>query len=239
MGSLKKIGKGVGAESISVEKYLQEVRKIALISQEEEAILAQKIRLGDEKALEKLVKSSLRFVVSIAKTFQGKGLSLGELITEGNNGLLESAKRFDENKGVRFISYARHRIIRSILSSFDYCNNQIKLPRNSEKNICSSLDEIAPGGENDLHEYFGFEDSFGGGRMLDGDQSLEFAVMCSFHTLTRYEKEILVLIFGIGTEAVKPKVIANSLAMSVSDVYNIKNRALKKLSRNSELKCYI
>ena len=91
-------------DSQAVEKYLQEISKISMITPEEETILAQKIKMGDQRALDKLVQANLRFVVSVAKQYQHQGLSLSDLINEGNLGLIKAAQRFDETKGFKFIS---------------------------------------------------------------------------------------------------------------------------------------
>ncbi len=102
-----KISKSItNRESNSVDKYLGEIGKHDLISAEEEVILAQKIRDGDQDALERLTTANLRFVVSVAKQYQNNGLSLGDLINEGNLGLIKAALRFDETRGFKFISYA-------------------------------------------------------------------------------------------------------------------------------------
>ena len=93
-------------ESQSLDKYLQEIGKVDLLKSEEEIELAQRIKKGDQRALEKLTKANLRFVVSVAKQYQNQGLSLGDLINEGNLGLIKAAKRFDETRGFKFISYA-------------------------------------------------------------------------------------------------------------------------------------
>ncbi len=93
-------------DSQAVEKYLQEISKISMITPEEETTLAQRIKMGDQKALDKLVQANLRFVVSVAKQYQHQGLSLSDLINEGNLGLIKAAQRFDETKGFKFISYA-------------------------------------------------------------------------------------------------------------------------------------
>src|SRR3954466_11954848 len=93
-------------DSQAVEKYLQEISKIPMITPEEETILAQKIKMGDQRALERLTTANLRFVVSVAKQYQHQGLSLSDLINEGNVGLIKAARRFDETRGFKFISYA-------------------------------------------------------------------------------------------------------------------------------------
>src|SRR5258708_22461322 len=93
-------------ETASLDKYLSEIGRVDLITAEEEVRLAQAIKKGDQKALEKLTKSNLRFVVSVAKQYQNQGLTLGDLINEGNLGLIKAAQRFDETRGFKFISYA-------------------------------------------------------------------------------------------------------------------------------------
>src|SRR5246127_3039417 len=117
-------------DSQAVEKYLQEISKISMITPEEETTLAQKIHMGDQRALEKLVKSNLRFVVSVAKQYQHQGLSLSDLINEGNLGLIKAAQRFDETKGFKFISYAVWWIRQSILQALAEQARIVRLPLN-------------------------------------------------------------------------------------------------------------
>ena len=117
-------------ESQSLDKYLHEIGKVDLITAEEEVILAQRIREGDQVALEKLTKSNLRFVVSVAKQYQNQGLTLGDLINEGNLGLIKAAKRFDETKGFKFISYAVWWIRQSILQAIAEQSRIVRLPLN-------------------------------------------------------------------------------------------------------------
>ncbi len=117
-------------DSRGIELYLQEIAKIDMISQEEEVRLARLIKNGDEQALQKMVKANLRFVVSVAKKYQNKGLQLLDLINEGNSGLIEAAKRFDPDRGFKFISYAVWWIRQSIMLSLNEHSKGIRLPSN-------------------------------------------------------------------------------------------------------------
>ncbi len=126
-----KISKSItNRDTASLDKYLQEVSKEELITAEEEVILAQRIKQGDQKALEKLTKANLRFVVSVAKQYQNQGLSLPDLINEGNLGLIKAAKRFDETRGFKFISYAVWWIRQTILQALAEQSRIVRLPLN-------------------------------------------------------------------------------------------------------------
>lgn len=131
-----KISKQItGRDSFSIEKYLQEIGKIDVLSPDEEVALAKKIRAGDKAARELLVKSNLRFVVSVAKQYQNNGMSLGDLINEGNLGLIKAAECFDETKGFKFISYAVWWIRQSILQAIAENSRLVRLPLNKISSI--------------------------------------------------------------------------------------------------------
>ena len=130
MRQLKITKQVTNRETASLDKYLQEIGKVELISAEEDVELAQRIKQGDKIALEKLTKANLRFVVSVAKQYQNQGLSLPDLINEGNLGLIKAAQRFDETRGFKFISYAVWWIRQSILQALAEQSRIVRLPLN-------------------------------------------------------------------------------------------------------------
>ena len=130
MRQLKIVKQVTNRDSKSLEKYFQEISKIGLITADEEVELALKIKKGDDRALNKLVQANLRFVVSVAKQYQGQGLKLSDLINEGNLGLIKAAKRFDETRGFKFISYAVWWIRQAILQALAEQSRIVRLPLN-------------------------------------------------------------------------------------------------------------
>lgn len=130
MRQLKITKQVTNRETASLDKYLQEIGKVDLITADEEVDLAQRIKAGDQRALEKLTKANLRFVVSVAKQYQNQGLTLPDLINEGNLGLIKAAQRFDETRGFKFISYAVWWIRQSILSALAEQSRIVRLPLN-------------------------------------------------------------------------------------------------------------
>ena len=127
---MKNISKNYLPNNASLEKYLQEIGEVPLLTPDEEVYLARQIKHDDAEALEKLTKSNLRFVVSVAKQYQNQGLSLGDIINEGNLGLIKAAKRFDETRGFKFISYAVWWIRQAILQALAEQSRVVRLPLN-------------------------------------------------------------------------------------------------------------
>jgi RNA polymerase primary sigma factor len=125
-----KIGKSITRDASSLDKYLQDISKLPMITVEEEIILASKIRHGDQQALNELVSANLRFVVSVAKQYQNQGISLQDLINEGNTGLIKAASRFDETRGFKFISYAVWWIRQCIIQAISEQSRIVRLPLN-------------------------------------------------------------------------------------------------------------
>ncbi len=130
MRQLKITTKVTNRETQSLDKYLQDIGRVSLVNAEQEVLLARRIKQGDKKALEELTEANLRFVVSVAKQYQNQGLTLGDLINEGNLGLIKAAQRFDETRGFKFISYAVWWIRQSILQALAEQSRIVRLPLN-------------------------------------------------------------------------------------------------------------
>ena len=238
-------------ESQSLEKYLQEIGKVDLLTADEEVDLAQRIRAGDQRALERLTKANLRFVVSVAKQYQNQGLTLSDLINEGNLGLIKAAQRFDETRGFKFISYAVWWIRQSILQALAEQSRIVRLPLNK----VGSLNKINKAFSN-LEQEFEREPS--ADELLDvlentsaprTDLQLEYIeslrkeIERSLSTLTDRQKDVLKYYFGIGVEhPMSLEDIGEKFGLTRERVRQIKDKAINKLratSRSKLLKNYL
>ncbi|HPE57932.1 MAG TPA: RNA polymerase sigma factor RpoD/SigA [Bacteroidales bacterium] len=273
-------------ETASLDKYLQDIGKEELITADEEVQLAQKVKQGDQKALEKLVKANLRFVVSVAKQYQNQGLSLPDLINEGNLGLIKAAKRFDETRGFKFISYAVWWIRQSILQALAEQSRIIRLPLNQVgslnkiKKATSKLEqkfERTPSAEEiaeklEIPDYkidaakkittryismdapltqddeTKFLDVFVSDDTPNTDdilmkESLAREIQRSLATLTKKERDVINLYYGIGMpHGLTLEEIGAKFDLTRERVRQIKEKAIRRLkhtSRSKLLKAYL
>src|SRR5436189_161387 len=198
-------------ESQSLEKYLQEIGKVELVSPEDEVKLARLIKQGDQKALDRLTKGNLRFVVSVAKQYQNQGLSLPDLINEGNLGLIKAAQRFDETRGFKFISYAVWWIRQSILQALAEQSRIVRLPLNKV------------GLTNRIQKAYSQME-------LDHTESLKVEIERSLKTLTERQKEVICYFFGIGVDhPMSLEDIGEKFSLTRERVRQIKDKAITKL----------
>jgi RNA polymerase primary sigma factor len=273
-------------ETASLDKYLQDIGKEELITADEEVSLAQKVHQGDQIALEKLVKANLRFVVSVAKQYQNQGLSLPDLINEGNLGLIKAAKRFDETRGFKFISYAVWWIRQSILQALAEQSRIIRVPLNqvgslnkikkatskleqkyertpSSEEIAEKLEvpdykitaakkittryismdaPLTQDDETKFLDVFVSEDS----SRTDDDlmkESLAREIQRSLATLTKKERDVINLYYGIGMpHGLTLEEIGAKFDLTRERVRQIKEKAIRRLkhtSRSKLLKAYL
>ena len=255
-------------ESASLDKYLQEIGREDLITVEEEVELAQRIRKGDRIALEKLTRANLRFVVSVAKQYQNQGLSLPDLINEGNLGLIKAAEKFDETRGFKFISYAVWWIRQSILQALAEQSRIVRLPLNqvgSLNKISKAFSKFeqenerrpsplkvsgrhisvdAPfveGEDNSLLDVLVNDDSPMADRSLV-NESLAREIDRALSTLTDREKEIIQMFFGIGQQEMTLEEIGDKFGLTRERVRQIKEKAIRRLrqsNRSKLLKSYL
>ena len=252
-------------ESASLDKYLQEIGKEDLITVEEEVELAQRIRKGDQAALEKLTKANLRFVVSVAKQYQNQGLSLPDLINEGNLGLIKAAEKFDETRGFKFISYAVWWIRQSILQALAEQSRIVRLPLNqvgSLNKINKALQKFEQENErqpsnDELAEmidvprdkiadtmrvsgrHVSVDAPFVEGEdnsLLDVNESLNKEIDRALSTLAPREREIIKSFFGIGCQEMTLEEIGERFGLTRERVRQIKEKAIRKLKNNSRSK---
>ena len=252
-------------ESASLDKYLQEIGKEDLITVEEEVDLAQRIKKGDKEALEKLTRANLRFVVSVAKQYQNQGLSLPDLINEGNLGLIKAAEKFDETRGFKFISYAVWWIRQSILQALAEQSRIVRLPLNQvgslnkinkafarfeqEHERTPSPEELAD--ELDLPKEKVTDTLRVSGRHVsvdapfsDGEDNslLGTEVERALSTLTDRERDIIKYFFGIGCSEMTLEEIGEKFGLTRERVRQIKEKAIRRLrhsTRSKLLKSYL
>jgi len=243
-------------ESASLDKYLQEIGKEELISVEEEVELAQRIKKGDRDALEMLTRANLRFVVSVAKQYQNQGLSLPDLINEGNLGLIKAAEKFDETRGFKFISYAVWWIRQSILQALAEQSRIVRLPLNQVGSLNKinkafskfeqeferkPLPEELAESDNNLLDVLPNFDSPKADKILLRE-SLVKEIERSLTTLTERERDIIKLFFGIGVPEMTLEEIGEQFGLTRERVRQIKEKAIRRLrhtSRSRLLKTYL
>ena len=251
-------------ESASLEKYLQEIGKEEMLTAEEEVELAQRIKTGDQKALERLTRANLRFVVSVAKQYQNQGLTLSDLINEGNLGLLKAAERFDETRGFKFISYAVWWIRQSILQAISEQSRIVRLPLNQVGSVNKINREISKFEKIDeamnisgRHvsvdaPFSGDEDS----NLLDVlvnddnpttdmslvEESLKSEIQEALSVLNERERNIIEASYGINQAELTLEEIGEKYGLSRERVRQIKEKAIRKLrtsTKNKILKTYL
>jgi len=217
-------------ETASLDKYLADIGREELITADEEVKLAQRIREGDAAALDKLTRANLRFVVSVAKQYQNQGLSLPDLINEGNLGLIKAAKKFDETRGFKFISYAVWWIRQSILQALAEQSRIVRLPLNQ----VGSLNKIKKVSSR-------LEQEFQRNKLIK--DSLNNEIQRTLGTLSEKERDVINLYYGIGmSHALTLDEIATHFDLTRERVRQIKEKAIRRLkhtSRSRLLKAYL
>lgn len=272
-------------ESVALDKYLQEIAREDLLSTEEEIQLAQRIKKGDRNALDKLTKANLRFVVSVAKQYQNQGLSLPDLINEGNLGLIKAAEKFDETRGFKFISYAVWWIRQSILQAIAEQSRMVHLPLNQIGSVSKIIkfqnkfeqeherkpnsDEIAE--KIDMPEAKVIDAMKANGKHIsvdapfaDGDgnslldvlpnadeqtadkqlflESLRKEIADALHTLDERERYVIECFYGINQPEMTLEEIGHKYQLSRERVRQIREKALRKLrknTKNKQLRAYL
>ena len=254
----------INSKEESLSKYFQEVRKTETISTTKEVELAKKIKEGDQKAMEELISSNLRFVISIAKDYQNSGLPLSDLISEGNYGLIVAAKRFDHTKGYKFISYAVWWIRQSILQSLNENGRMVRLPANVISKITKNKKELEMMGANFEeydHEINNIENDYPYVLSLnshvneDGDElidviedvssirpdhnlikegDMKYEISQALSFLSERERNIIECYFGLSGEKMTLEMIGEEYNLTKERVRQIKEKAIRKLRYNSD-----
>ena len=221
-----KISQGItNRGDAAIDKYLTEIGRLELLSMDEEVELAQRIRHGDEEALTRLVQANLRFVVSVAKQYQNQGMSLNDLIDEGNIGLMKAAQKFDETRGFKFISYAVWWIRQSILQAISEQSRIVRMPLNQvglQAKISRASTE--------------FEQQY---QRRPSAEELADLLDTALQVLTDRERLVLKMLFGIGRAEMTAEEVATSLGLTRERVRQIKERALRRLREEANVSILI
>ena len=262
-----KISKSItNRESASLDKYLQEIGHEELLSVDEEVELAQKIRKGDRRALERLTKANLRFVVSVAKQYQNQGLSLPDLINEGNLGLIKAAEKFDETRGFKFISYAVWWIRQSILQAIAEQSRIVRLPLNqvgSVNKINRELNKFEQEHErrpsvNEMADRIDLPEDKIAEAFVEGEdnslldvltnddapgtdrelvmESLRSEIGRALEILNDRERKVVMAFFGIGMPEMTLEEIGDKYNLTRERVRQIKEKAIRRLRHNTKSK---
>lgn len=275
-----KINKSItNRSSAALDKYLVEIGREELITTDEEVELAQRIHKGDQKALEKLTRANLRFVVSVAKQYQNQGLALNDLIDEGNLGLIKAAQKFDETRGFKFISYAVWWIRQSILQAISEQSRIVRMPlnqvgfqsklskarinfeqENERRPSVQELAEVMNTAEDKIADALGSNgkkvsvdapfqndetsamiDTMTDDNASSTDEEMEKESLSSdldaaLSCISEREQTVLKMLFGIGHPEMTAEEVANSLNLTRERVRQIKERALRRLRENTDIK---
>ena len=221
------------------EKYIEEIVQEQLLSNEEEQALAAKIKLGDAKALEKLTKANLKFVVSLAHHYKNQGLGEDDLVSEGNIGMMHAAQKFDGTKGIRFVSYAAPYIRKAMEEAIKEQTALYKLPKDEKSKFerkrthAISIDQPIPVGSSNnftLQHVLENEDAPQADEHLN-KELLNFEIQKSLNELNEREKRIIIAIYGLNGTHYTMAEIAENMGLKRERVRQIRNKALRKLHK--------
>ena len=221
------------------EKYIEEIVQEQLLSNEEEQALAAKIKLGDAKALEKLTKANLKFVVSLAHHYKNQGLGEDDLVSEGNIGMMHAAQKFDGTKGIRFVSYAAPYIKKAMEEAIKEQTALYKLPKDEKSKFerkrthAISIDQPIPVGSSNnftLQHVLENEDTPQADEHLN-KELLNFEIQKGLNELNEREKRIIIAIYGLNGTHYTMAEIAENMGLKRERVRQIRNKALRKLHK--------
>lgn len=221
------------------EKYIEEIVQEQLLSGEEEQVLAAKIKLGDAKALEKLTKANLKFVVSLAHHYKNQGLGEDDLVSEGNIGMMHAAQKFDGTKGIRFVSYAAPYIRKAMEEAIKEQTALYKLPKDEKSKFerkrthAISIDQPIPVGSSNnftLQHVLENEDAPQADEHLN-KELLNFEIQKGLNELNEREKRIIIAIYGLNGTHYTMAEIAENMGLKRERVRQIRNKALRKLHK--------